>query len=77
MERFEYEVTLHPAERFTQLVYFCTSEGDCALKNVPQDQINILKGMLNEKGAQGWEIVNLFPGKDGLMVLWKRRKRDI
>jgi len=73
MNGFEYEITKHPAEAFKQIIYFCTETGQCSLDEVPVDQIEILANMLNEKGKQGWELVQISFGKEGLMAFWKRK----
>jgi hypothetical protein len=72
MDRFEYEITKHPAEEFTQLIYFCTDEGDCTLNDLPQDQVAMFLEILNKRGDQGWELVEMFFGRDGVIAFWKR-----
>jgi hypothetical protein len=72
MGHFEYEITKHPAGSFEKLVYFCTETGECALDEVPADQTEILVKILNERGDQGWELVQIAFGKEGLMAFWKR-----
>ena len=73
MKRFEYEITQHSAEGFNQVVYFCSEAGECSLNEVPGDQTKILEDIMNERGKQGWELVQISFGKDGLMAFWKRR----
>jgi hypothetical protein len=72
MNKFEYKITKHPAQEFTQLVYFCTEEGQCNYEQLPFDQLNAVESLLNEKGSQGWELVQVLFGKDGVVVFWKR-----
>jgi hypothetical protein len=72
MTQFEYEITKHPADEFTHLVYFCTNEGECNVEQLPLDQTQVLEKILNERGAQGWELVQVFFGKDGVVAFWKR-----
>jgi hypothetical protein len=72
MVRFEYEITKHSANEFTQLIYFCTDEGDCTLNDLPQDQVAMLADILNKRGDQGWELIEMFFGKDGIIAFWKR-----
>ena len=72
MKQFEYQVAKHPANEFSQFVYFCTEEGACKLDQVPSDQTGILTDILNERGASGWELVQTFFGKDGIIIIWKR-----
>ena len=76
MERFEYEISRHTTDTFNQLVYFCSEAGECRLEQVPGDQTKILADILNERGGQGWELVEVYFGKDGVMAFWKRRIRE-
>jgi hypothetical protein len=72
MKQFEYEITKHPADEFTRLVYFCTNEGECDVDQLPLNQTEVLEKILNEMGVQGWELVQVFFGKGGIVALWKR-----
>ena len=72
MNRFEYEITKHPADAFKQVVYFCSEAGECSVDEVPVNQTKLLTDILNERGNQGWELVQVYFGKDGVMVFWRR-----
>ena len=72
MNKFEYEITKHPADEFNHLVYFCTDKGECDYAQIPTDQMDVLSGMLNERGSRGWELIQVFFGKDGIVAFWKR-----
>ena len=72
MKSFEYEITQHPANRFNQVVYFCSEASECGLEQVPGDQKEILTDILNERGEKGWELIEVYFGKDGIMAFWKR-----
>ncbi len=72
MKRFEYDVTKHPAGQFTQMVYFCTDQGECDYDQLPLGQMAALRNILNERGSGGWELVQLFFGKDGVIGIWRR-----
>jgi hypothetical protein len=72
MAGFEYDITKHPAETFNQLVYFCSESGECKLQELPSGQLGALKDVLNDRGAQGWELIQLSFGKDGIVAFWKR-----
>ncbi|ROR03276.1 hypothetical protein [Desulfosoma caldarium] len=76
MDRFEYSVTRHSAEAFRETAYFCTDQGTCTLEDVPVDQAAILENLLNERGKQGWELVQVVFGRNGLLAFWKRRVPD-
>jgi len=72
MTKYEYKITKHTTESFSQMAYFCSDKGDCAVEEVPSDQEKRLSDMLNERGEQGWELIQLFFGKNGLVAFWKR-----
>jgi len=72
MKQFEYEITKHPADEFTHLIYFCTNEGECNVDQLPLNQTEVMEKILNERGAQSWELVQVFFGKDGVVAFWKR-----
>ncbi len=76
MKQFEYEITQHPADDFKQVVFFCTETGECSLNDVPRDQTEVLTGILNERGQQGWALVQVSFGDEGAMAFWKRRLKD-
>jgi hypothetical protein len=76
MRRFEYQITLHSSELFTNVVYFCSEEGSCQLEEVPSDQIGRLEGILNEQGERGWELAQASFGKQGLLLFWKKGLTD-
>jgi len=70
--RFEYEITKHPAEEFSKLIYFCSAQGECALNELPLDQLKLLVKLLNQRGDEGWELIEIFFGKDGIVAFWKK-----
>ena len=72
MKKFEYEITKHPADEFEHVVYFCTAEGECNYEQLPSDQIKAFENLLNDRGLNGWELVQVFFGKDGVVAFWKR-----
>lgn len=72
MAQFQYDITKHPAEAFHQLVYFCSESGECKFSEVPSGQVEVLKDILNERGAEGWELIQLSFGKDGVVAFWKK-----
>ena len=72
VERFEYEITVHPAETFRKVVYFCSETGECTADQVPGDELRVLSDLLNNRGSTGWELVQMAFGKDSIMAFWKR-----
>jgi hypothetical protein len=74
MQQFEYKITMHSADTFNDLVYYCTEKGECSADQVPHDQAAVLQETLNDEGADGWELVQVSFGKNGIMAFWKRGK---
>jgi hypothetical protein len=72
MKRFEYNITKYPSDEFKQLIYFCTDQGKCNLEEVPSDQLNTLGSILDERGEEGWELIQVFFGRNGVVAFWKR-----
>ena len=72
---FEYEVTRHPLEELQDLAFFCSETGECRLGEVPKDQFQTLKDILNQRGKKGLELVQVFFGKDGAVAIWKRKMK--
>lgn len=76
MTKFKYQITMHGAEAFKEVVYFCSDEGGCEVKEVPSDQIGVLEKILNEYGQRGWELAQAAFGKQGMMMIWKKAVAD-
>ncbi len=72
MKRYQYEITRHPGDEFAHLVYFCTDQGECKLSQIPADQTDRLKHVLNSMGEEGWQLVQLFFGQEGVVAFWRR-----
>jgi len=70
MDRFEYEVTTHASDSFKEDAFACSEEGEC---KIPGDKNALLTKALNERGLQGWELVQLFINKTGATAFWKRK----
>ena len=69
---FEYRITRHAESDFNRVIYFCSEKGECRLEDVSDSQTSALSAMLNERGADGWELVQLLFGEGGLLAVWKR-----
>jgi hypothetical protein len=74
MKRFEYDISVHPIEEFSQLAYLCTGSGECSPEQVPADQKKILGDILDDHGTEGLELVQLFFSKQGVVACWKRAR---
>jgi hypothetical protein len=70
--RFEYEVSVYPAESFQEVVYFCTATGVCERGEAPADMARSLAEALNVRGSEGWELVQITFSARGAVGFWKR-----
>ena len=77
MNRFEYDISRHTADSFSKVAYFCTEKGDCSVEQIPASEPQALVNILNERGTQGWELVQLLFGDGGVIACWKRRINDL
>ena len=75
MATFEYDITKHPAGEFESLVYFCTAQGECHIQNLPSDQVAAFTKICNERGNEGWELIQIAFGQGGAVAFWKREKK--
>ena len=76
MKRFEYEITNHHAETYKELIFVCSNAGECRPDQVPVDQTEAFAQMLNERGEDGWELVQLSFVTRGVTAFWKRELVD-
>ena len=74
MDLFEYEIVTYPAKTFSRLVFYCSEGGECGIDEVPGQDTAVLQDILNKRGEDGWELLQLSFGKDGIVSFWKRRK---
>ena len=75
MKTFAYRITRHPADTFNELVYYCTEGGECALDQIPHNQIETLQKILNDEGATGWELIQVSFGRHGILAFWKKEQK--
>jgi len=72
VKKFEYDVITYSGEMFRQLVFFCSENGECGISEIPSRDTTMLQDALNKRGEQGWELIQLSFGKDGVVSFWKR-----
>ena len=85
MSKWEYDITSHSVEQVratrAQLGYpaederavmFCTDEGVCFFDNIPNPNIKAIQHILNARGTEGWQLVNVQFRTDEMLCFWKR-----
>ncbi len=75
MKGFEYDISTHHLARDNRMRIFCSEAGDCAVgQGIGSDSVAVVT-VLNERGRNGWELVQIFFGGDGFICFWKRKLR--
>jgi hypothetical protein len=79
---YEYTIEFFPLERIApaeempeetrNVVYACGAEGECAIRDLREEQMDLLKGFMNEMGSKGWELVQVLFNRNGAVSFWKR-----
>ncbi|MFH1489349.1 MAG: hypothetical protein ABII06_10620 [Pseudomonadota bacterium] len=70
--KLEYGSSKHPADAFQHLVYFCSDRGECRIKDIKPGQNGALAERFNDRGRDGWELVQAHFRQEGIVALWKR-----
>jgi hypothetical protein len=85
MLAWEYDITAYSIEQVLAMreqaglpeeqdrpIMFCTDKGACFFDNIPNSNIQIILEMLNGKGAEGWQLVDVNFRGDEMICFWKR-----
>jgi hypothetical protein len=80
MGKWEYDISVYGIEGLEEAssdvtpVIACDPEGVCFFKDTHRPDIGALISVLNERGENGWELVEMVSSPGGLVCIWKRRK---
>lgn len=85
MTKWEYDITSYSIEQVLaqrdklglpaeeeRPVMFCTDKGACFFDNIPNPNIQVILDILNSKGAEGWQLVDVSFREDEMVCFWKR-----
>lgn len=85
MTRWTYQITTHSREELLQMaealggpvgeaapVIFCDSEGVCFFDEAPNPFVAAITQLLNRKGQDGWELVQIAFRARQLICIWRR-----
>ena len=72
MKKYEHDVTFHPAEDLGRSGFVCSEDGVCGAGGIDDSRTAPLKALLDERGGDGWELVQLTFGRAGALAFWKR-----
>ncbi len=82
MTRWRYRVTVHtaddilqrlpePAEEVPPMIY-CDDQGACYFDSGPNPLTTAIEALLNEGGAEGWELVQVNFRPQQMIGFWKQ-----
>jgi len=86
MDRWEYQITTHSAGEVLSVraelghapdaagptVVYCDTEGQCFLDQAPNPYVEAIVHILNEKGQQGWDLVQITFRETDFICIWRR-----
>jgi hypothetical protein len=82
MKNWEYDISFHSIEELgvsetdfpSEQVVACDTEGHCFFNDVMKPSMEIFRELLNERGTEGWELVQAGYHRGSLVCFWKREK---
>ncbi len=82
MKKWEYDVSFHSFEDLgisgedidfpEGQTISCDTEGHCYFNDVMKSYMNHFRSTLNDKGDEGWELLQLEYHRGSLVCFWKR-----
>ena len=85
MTTWEYDITSYSIEQVLAMreklglpaeearpVMFCTDQGACFFDNIPNANIQVILDILNSKGAEGWQLVDVNFRDEEMVCFWRR-----
>jgi hypothetical protein len=75
-----YELSFHPVREILEEaqkeleVIPCDEQGRCLFKDMPTANMEVLTMILNTRGSQGWELVQINFSNQELICVWKKEK---
>ena len=82
MKKWEYDVSFYSLEDLgismsdvdfpADQVISCDIEGHCYFNDVVKVYLDVFRNTLNNRGAEGWELLQLEYHRGSLVCFWKR-----
>jgi hypothetical protein len=73
VEAFPFEEASTPGgEPAPGVVYACDVNGECSVRDLHSEHRKELQEFLNDMGREGWELIQIFPQRAGVVTFWKR-----
>ena len=62
----------HPADPAGSGIVYCDTEGECFFDDAPNPYVEAIVHILNEKGQEGWELVQVAFREADFICIWRR-----
>ncbi len=86
MARWEYDITTHSSEDVLRVreelghprdpvgptVVYCDTDAQCFFDEAPNPYVEAIVHILNEKGGEGWELVQMAFRESDFICVWRR-----
>jgi hypothetical protein len=80
MKKWEYDISFHPIDELdmpesefpSDQSIACDAEGHCFFNDVVKSNMDVFKELLNNRGAEGWELAQISYHRGSLVCFWKR-----
>lgn len=85
MERWEHDISVHTAGEVAaraqvtpeeERVLFCGTQGQCFFDAAPNPYIQAISAILDERGRQGWILVQTVLREQDMICFWRRPVLD-
>lgn len=87
MVHWAYDITAHPAEEVLKVreglgyapdpsgprIVYCDTEGECFFDEAPNPYVEAVVHILNEKGKEGWDLVQIAFREGDFICIWRRQ----
>ncbi|NLG49401.1 MAG: DUF4177 domain-containing protein [Chloroflexi bacterium] len=56
----------------TPRILYCDSGAKCFFDDTPNPQVQAMVDILNQRGREGWELVQIIPRLEDMICFWRR-----
>jgi len=57
-------------------VFYCDPDGQCFFDEMPNPEITALTSILDARGNEGWELIQVVYHKKEMVCFWKRQVNE-
>jgi len=83
MKRWEHAITVHTiadilaarqdvSDESAPHILYCDSDAECFFDHTPNPQVQAMVDILNHRGREGWELVQVIPRQEDMICFWRR-----